>query len=435
MPEEWIGCEWFDYNSALQNRSCVKNEETVKIVRLDERSSGLVYSEWSHRLCQMEVEFDRTTTLAEDTFEYWNCASELFGKEILKRPNRLVLWKANVTDRNCVVTSVNNLTSKSYLPGGWLSLVVCNDVVALIERRECVILEFPLVWTDNVQKDDRHIIRLYGAETEIHIEFNDATPKTDFIHACQFWSHKKRYFIRQELSSGNCHRIRTGSYKFSQYHAEYKNCVYDGRWRLGRPHGFGVLTYPDGKKFKGYFNNGVIEGFGELSVPVAKPGSFLSTTIFYYDLPEASNDPTIYDVYTGCWSNGKISGLSSVRWADGSTYEGFMKNGLRQGYGVKKWTADGQRYIYVGGWKNGMRNGYGVLSSNKERYLGMWNNDVKHGVGSVITIDGSFHEGTFEKGRLVGNGQLLLQHLLLTRCSHFWRCLSNVTNPDLYFND
>lgn len=58
--------------------------------------------------------------------------------------------------------------------------------------------------------------------------------------------------------------------------------------------------------------------------------------------------------------------VNALRWANGSTYEGYMRDGLRHGHGVQQYTLGGEQQIYIGGWRMGMRQGYGVASSNSE---------------------------------------------------------------------
>lgn len=36
-----------------------------------------------------------------------------------------------------------------------------------------------------------------------------------------------------------------------------------------------------------------------------------------------------------------------------------------------------------------------------ERYMGMWFNDQKHGKGCIINIDGTFHEGIFDRDKFI----------------------------------
>lgn len=48
---------------------------------------------------------------------------------------------------------------------------------------------------------------------------------------------------------------------------ENDNEVYYGNWKQGKTHGKGIFTWSNGVKFKGYFNNDLIKGFGTLSFP------------------------------------------------------------------------------------------------------------------------------------------------------------------------
>ncbi|VDM44427.1 unnamed protein product [Toxocara canis] len=170
----------------------------------------------------------------------------------------------------------------------------------------------------------------------------------------------------------------------------------------------GRLKYPDRKEYIGHFEDGVIEGFGELTVPAEQTTPSIVNSVFFTDTTFDNSTSAKADIYTGCWHNGQINGLVSIRWANGNTYEGYMRDGLRHGHGVQRYAADGELHIYFGGWRAGLRHGYGVASSNRERYLGMWANDLRQGNGAVVSIDGAYHEGTFEKDRLV-HGRLLCQ--------------------------
>ena len=64
-----------------------------------------------------------------------------------------------------------------------------------------------------------------------------------------------------------------------------------GQWFCGKLHGEGVLTWNDGRRFKGQFSRNVYQGFGRLEVP-------------------SGNDMTIYE---GMWKNGKLEGKGVIK--------------------------------------------------------------------------------------------------------------------------
>uniref|UniRef100_F1KQV4 Alsin n=1 Tax=Ascaris suum TaxID=6253 RepID=F1KQV4_ASCSU len=370
-------------------------------------NSQIAISEWCSRWKTAEQRLNHLGDIADGTFRYWKRPA-VSNEQNLKSPSRLVLWSADAGEEQCVVKNVTNVKPKSYLPRSWTSLAVFNDAVALSERREFQLYKFPLVWAEPLQRDNRHFVRIYTPEDELHVEFNEAAAKADFLQVCHEWRTFGRRYARRRhhnTSGGSGLKRRYGEYTFSSAHPSFKNCIYEGSWLCGKPHGRGHLKYPDRKEYKGHFEDGVIEGFGELTVPAEQSSTSVVNSVFFTDTSESSTSAR-GDVYTGCWHNGQINGLVSVKWANGSTYEGYMRDGLRHGHGVQQYTLGGEQQIYIGGWRMGMRQGYGVASSNRERYLGLWANDMRQGNGVLISIDGAYHEGTFDKDRLM-YGRLL----------------------------
>ncbi|KAG5830049.1 hypothetical protein ANANG_G00318820, partial [Anguilla anguilla] len=59
---------------------------------------------------------------------------------------------------------------------------------------------------------------------------------------------------------------RTASYTFYK-DSRLKEATYEGRWLAGKPHGKGILKWPDGRTYIGTFKNGLEDGFGEYLVP------------------------------------------------------------------------------------------------------------------------------------------------------------------------
>lgn len=78
--------------------------------------------------------------------------------------------------------------------------------------------------------------------------------------------------------------------------------------------------------------------------------------------------------YDGFWKDGKFHGLGVHTWPNGGKYVGQYKFGLKHGYGVYDW-ADGSKY--EGQFSHGKRHGKGVqLNPNKTIYYdGIWKDD------------------------------------------------------------
>ncbi|MFO0117852.1 MAG: hypothetical protein ACK521_09655, partial [bacterium] len=62
----------------------------------------------------------------------------------------------------------------------------------------------------------------------------------------------------------------------------------------------------------------------------------------------------------GEFRENEITGKGQYIWADGSSYDGAVLNGLRHGKG--KYINMKEGVEYNGKWENGMRHGYGELT-------------------------------------------------------------------------
>jgi len=93
----------------------------------------------------------------------------------------------------------------------------------------------------------------------------------------------------------------------------------------GDLHGFGVLTWEDGRRYEGEFENGILQG------------------------------------------------QACMTWPDGRTYTGQYEQNRKHGVGVFSWP-DGRRYS--GNWSQGLREGRGVYTNARgETRHGLWQED------------------------------------------------------------
>jgi hypothetical protein len=90
-------------------------------------------------------------------------------------------------------------------------------------------------------------------------------------------------------------------------------------------HGEGVYTFRNGSQYKGSFKDGQFNGHGEL-----------------YD---KTNNLTIW-----CWFvNGKAQGKDGkIKYSDGSTYAGGIKDNMREGEGVYVFPKESEYTTYEG---------------------------------------------------------------------------------------
>ncbi|KAG3275002.1 ALS2, alsin Rho guanine nucleotide exchange factor, transcript variant X5 [Ictidomys tridecemlineatus] len=170
-----------------------------------------------------------------------------------------------------------------------------------------------------------------------------------------------------------------------------KDATYDGRWLSGKPHGRGILKWPDGKMYSGLFRNGLEDGYGEYRIP-----------------NKALNKE---DHYVGHWKEGKMCGQGVYSYASGEVFEGCFQENMRHGHGLLrsgKLTSSSPS-MFIGQWVMDKKAGYGVFDdiTRGEKYMGMWQDDVCQGNGVVVTQFGLYYEGNFHLNKMMGNGVLL----------------------------
>ncbi|XP_060683523.1 alsin isoform X1 [Hemiscyllium ocellatum] len=221
---------------------------------------------------------------------------------------------------------------------------------------------------------------------------------------------------------------RTASYTFYK-DPRLKEATYEGRWLAGKPHGKGVLQWPDGRMYTGDFRNGLEDGYGE------------------YILPNKAMKKN--DHYQGHWKEGKMQGHGIYKYATGEVYEGCFQDNMRHGHGLLrsgKLTSSSPS-MFIGQWAQDKKMGYGVFDditrtpavkrppparrvgwswpwtsqapssahlsdqpaggTGGEKYMGMWLDDIRHGNGVVVTQFGLYYEGAFSNNKMMGSGILL----------------------------
>ncbi|CAD5223419.1 unnamed protein product [Bursaphelenchus okinawaensis] len=303
--------------------------------------------------------------------------------------------------------------------------MVWSDAVDVIQHDMIVRLAYPLLKIER-STENSVTISLRDPENFFEVEFQSQEAASEFLEmtaqACEYarlrssYTHGQLQFPQQRLTFET--RVRHARYHFSPMHSRFPDCDYDGDWLDGQPHGKGQLKFPDERKYKGRFAFGQIDGMGEFfnnkpqfsdnttgsATPSAQQSSLMNS--FFYTQPKCVLDSVRW--VKGRFKDGLLHGLGSATFATGDTYEGYWANGQMHGHGVFKAMGEDNIIVYVGGWQNGQKHGYGVQSTNKERYLGQWNESRRHGNGSLVTIDGVFHEGLFENDKFV-NGRVVYE--------------------------
>jgi hypothetical protein len=143
---------------------------------------------------------------------------------------------------------------------------------------------------------------------------------------------------------------------------------YDGEFRDDKPNGSGTLTRANGTRYHGLFRDGQPlheEAAADKKTSEAEPHK-----------SPATHGQTIH--------------------ADGSRYEGEMRNGERNGRGVLEY-ASGD--LYEGDFDDGQMSGWGVFTTKAgDRYEGEFANNKPNGFGTYKEADGSTYPGLWTNG-------------------------------------
>jgi len=96
------------------------------------------------------------------------------------------------------------------------------------------------------------------------------------------------------------------------------------------------------------------------------------------------------------------NGQGKYTYADGETYSGDFKNGIREGYGTIT-LINGDKYS--GEFKDGMPNGQVTFTStNGDKYVGEYKDGVRNGQGTYISANGDKYVSDFKDGKANGQG-------------------------------
>jgi hypothetical protein len=110
--------------------------------------------------------------------------------------------------------------------------------------------------------------------------------------------------------------------------------TYEGDWRHGRWHGFGLATFANADSYEGEYRFDQRHGRGKY----------------------CWSDGRVYD---GEFSEDKRHGKGTFQWPDGAMYTGDFNNGQREGHGRYTFSDGG---FYVGSWIDGRYEGFGGMS-------------------------------------------------------------------------
>ncbi len=175
---------------------------------------------------------------------------------------------------------------------------------------------------------------------------------------------------------------------------------YEGEFRSGLMHGWGVYVSKLGDRYEGMFENDIRHGPGTLSTTAGE--RFTGTYVNGIRHGLGSLTRVDGSRYAGDFRNDLINGRGVMYYPDGSKYAGDFMNGSRHGQGVVRFS-NGD--VYEGEFRAGQRTGKGVYHfADGSRYAGSFVDGVRHGTGHYTFADGARYIGPFKDGRMHGEG-------------------------------
>ncbi|MEE6490137.1 hypothetical protein FKM82_015786 [Ascaphus truei] len=325
---------------------------------------------------------------AEYTLSFWKTFPGKMTDSLRKPERRLICESSNrgLSLQNAGRFSVN-----------WF--ILFND--ALVHAQFSTHHIFPLstVWVEPLSEEVFSVngLKIITPEEQLTLVASTPQEKNKWLRAISQAVDQALRGVSEPSppGSGSIHRqeppmSRSAKYTFYK-DPRLKDATYEGRWLNGKPHGKGILSWPDGRIYSGTFRNGLEDGFGEYQIP-----------------SKTFNKP---DSYQGHWKEGKMCGHGTYRYANGEVFEGCFQDNARHGHGLLrsgKLTSSSPS-MFIGQWVMDKKTGYGVFDdiTRGEKYMGMWQDELRQGNGLVVTQFGLYYEGAFSLNKMMGCGVLL----------------------------
>ena len=97
---------------------------------------------------------------------------------------------------------------------------------------------------------------------------------------------------------------------------------------------------------------------------------------------------------------------SKIKEKNGDIYIGEIKNNVKEGRGILKYSSKNEKYKkYEGFWKNNKKNNTGTMEyKDGTTYIGHWKNDMRDGEGTLYYSTGEKFKGTFKEDKKEGMG-------------------------------
>lgn len=200
---------------------------------------------------------------------------------------------------------------------------------------------------------------------------------------------------------------------------------YVGMYKDNIRHGMGCIYLGD-RMFTGKFDNGEIQGFGEVEMLANDPAAIdlgadhgkvteVNKKLAPDEIPKVFLRGQFKDlklngygeivnqknnvIVKGEFKDDKLNGYGLLT-VNGQNYIGNFKDGKKDGEGAE---IDKNGFGYMGDYKEGKREGWGTLSYNEGQYTGQFQNGEKNGLAEIFDDDGCY-QGEIKDGKPHGFG-------------------------------
>ncbi len=199
---------------------------------------------------------------------------------------------------------------------------------------------------------------------------------------------------------------------------EFDHGYYEGFWKNGQRHGYGLFDWTTSGKYIGWWYNDQLHGYGcYLGTEKNMIGEYrygMMTGVGYtHDLKDDTWERAIYknylvdvkydfytnDVDTGCIAGECQNKYGRYKWSNGDTFTGFFKNG-KMYMGTYSF-ASGDKYEGMFNSNNQFDGEGRFFFSDGSYYGGGWNNGVQEGLGYYHNKDYESKIGEWSNGKLV----------------------------------
>ncbi|XP_063806524.1 alsin isoform X2 [Pseudophryne corroboree] len=388
---------------------------TDEAATLPETLSGLFFSpisrlhEYARLLLKLAMCFEVSSLeykKLQDTSIRYDSLGQALSRKKKEAEYTLGFWKTfpgKMTDslrkpeRRLICESSNRglgLQNSGRFSVNWF--ILFNDALVHAQFSTHHIFALSTLWVEPVSEDAAGVngLKITSPEEQLTLVALSPQEKTKWLRAISQAVDQALRGVHEPLLPTSVRQdpplSRSAKYTFYK-DPRLKDATYEGRWLTGKPHGRGVLSWPDGRVYSGDFRNGLEDGYGE------------------YIIPNKSFKKK--DRYVGHWKEGKMCGQGTFWYANGEVYEGCFQDNNRHGHGLLrsgKLTSSSPS-MFIGQWVMDKKTGYGVFDdiTRGEKYMGTWQEDVRQGVGLVVTQFGLYYEGAFNMNKMMGCGVLL----------------------------